>query len=91
MQWHLSDTDVPKRVVLFSSKEDHCVADLLYRWRAGELECDITCVIANHEDLRGFVEWHGVPSGSSLSARSPRPKPARSKRWRRSSRRSRPT
>ena len=35
MDWTLHDTDVPKRVVLFASKEDHCVADLLYRWRSG--------------------------------------------------------
>ena len=60
MAWHLSDTDVRKRVVLFASQEDHCLADLLYRWRAGELECDLPCVISNHEDLRGLVEWHGV-------------------------------
>jgi formyltetrahydrofolate deformylase len=60
MEWHLNDTDTPKRVVLFASKEDHCVADLLYRWRSGELECDITSVISNHEDLRALVEWHGV-------------------------------
>jgi formyltetrahydrofolate deformylase len=60
MEWKLNDTDVPKRVVLFASKEDHCVADLLYRWRSGELECDIASVISNHEDLRGLVEWHGV-------------------------------
>jgi formyltetrahydrofolate deformylase len=61
MDWKLSDTDVPKRAVLLASKEDHCLADLLYRWRAGELECDIPCVIANHEDLRGLVEWYGIP------------------------------
>ena len=60
MDWHLTDTNVPKRVVILASKEDHCVADLLYRWRSGELECDIPCVISNHEDLRGLVEWHGV-------------------------------
>ena len=60
MDWKLSDTDAPKRVVLFASKEDHCVADLLYRWRSGELECDMPCVISNHEDLRELVEWHGV-------------------------------
>jgi formyltetrahydrofolate deformylase len=60
MDWHLTDTDVPKRVVILASKEDHCVADLLYRWRSGELECDVRCVISNHEDLRGLVEWHGV-------------------------------
>jgi formyltetrahydrofolate deformylase len=61
MQWRLSDTDTPKRVVLFASKEDHCIADLLYRWRAGELECDIPCVISNHEDIKELVEWHGIP------------------------------
>lgn len=60
MDWKLSDTDVPKRVVLFASKEDHCVADLLYRWRSGELECDMACVISNHRDLQSLVEWHGV-------------------------------
>jgi len=60
MEWKLSDTDSTKRVVLFASKEDHCVADLLYRWRSGELECQMACVISNHEDLRGLVEWHGV-------------------------------
>ncbi len=61
MRWRLSDTDAPKRVVLLASKEDHCVADLLYRWRAGELECDIPCVISNHGDLRELVEWHRIP------------------------------
>jgi formyltetrahydrofolate deformylase len=61
MSWHLTDTDVRKQVVLLASKEEHCVADLLSRWRSGELECDIPCVISNHEDLRGFVEWHGIP------------------------------
>jgi formyltetrahydrofolate deformylase len=61
MEWKLSDTNVRKRVVLFASKEDHCLADLLYRWRSGELECDIPCVVANHQDLRELVEWHGIP------------------------------
>jgi formyltetrahydrofolate deformylase len=60
MQWNLSDTDVPKKVVMFVSKEDHCIADLLYRWRAGDLPCEIPCVISNHDDLRALVEWHGV-------------------------------
>ena len=74
MEWRLSDTDVRKRVVLFASQEDHCLADLLYRWGAGELECDLPCVISNHEDLRGLVEWHGVryccvPVGTEPSAK----------------------
>jgi formyltetrahydrofolate deformylase len=61
MAWRVSDTDVRKRAVLFVSTEDHCLADLLYRWRSGELECDIPCVISNHDALRALVEWHGIP------------------------------
>jgi len=61
MEWHLTDTDVRKRVMLLVSREDHCLADLLYRWRSGDMECDLTSVISNHDDLRSFVEWHGIP------------------------------
>jgi formyltetrahydrofolate deformylase len=61
MDWQLSDSDSRKKVVLLVSKEDHCLADLLNRWRSGDLECDIPCVISNHDDLRSFVEWHRIP------------------------------
>ncbi len=61
MDWSISDSATRKRVVLLVSKFDHCLVDLLYRWKAGELECDIPCVISNHEDLRSYVEWHGIP------------------------------
>jgi formyltetrahydrofolate deformylase len=61
MQWRLSDSAHPKRLALLVSKLDHCLIDLLYRWRAGELQCDMACVISNHEDLRADVEIHGVP------------------------------
>ena len=61
MSWQVSDSAVKKRAVLLVSKQDHCLNDLLHRWRSGELEVEIPCVISNHEDLRGFVEWHGIP------------------------------
>ena len=61
MEWQLSDSSQNKRLVLLVSKQDHCLNDLLHRWRSGELQVDISCVISNHEDLRGFVEWHGIP------------------------------
>ena len=61
MEWQITDTDVRKRVLLLVSREDHCLADLLYRWRSGDMECDITSVVSNHEDLRSFVEWHEIP------------------------------
>lgn len=60
MQWALTDTQRRQRVVLMVSKASHCLVDLLYRWTAGELDCDIACVISNHEDMRELVEWHGI-------------------------------
>ena len=60
MNWSISDSTQRKRVVLLVSKYDHCLVDLLYRWKSGELACDIPCVIGNHDDLRGYVEWHGI-------------------------------
>lgn len=61
MTWQLSDSARKKRLVILVSKQDHCLNDLLHRWRSGELLVDIPCVISNHEDLRSFVEWHGIP------------------------------
>ena len=61
MDWQLADSAIRKRLVLLVSKQDHCLDDLLHRWRSGELQVDIPCVISNHEDLRSFVEWHGIP------------------------------
>ena len=61
MRWSLCDDAVPQRVVILVSHASHCLADLLYRWKAGELACAIPCVISNHENLRSMVEWHGIP------------------------------
>jgi len=61
MQWRVSDSSQLKRVVLMASRESHCLADLLHRWHSGELACEIPCVIANHDELRSMVEWHGIP------------------------------
>ncbi len=61
MTWRIADTDAKKRLVILVSKEDHCLSDLLYRWRSKELEADLRCVISNHPDLGEFVRAHGVP------------------------------
>jgi formyltetrahydrofolate deformylase len=61
MEWQLSDSAKKMRVVVLVSKQDHCLNDLLHRWRSGELEVEIPCVISNHDDLRSFVEWHDIP------------------------------
>jgi formyltetrahydrofolate deformylase len=60
MQWCVYDTGIRKRVVLLASKQAHCLSDLLYRWRSAEMDVDIPCVLSNHDDLRSYVEWHGL-------------------------------
>lgn len=61
MQHNISDTSVRKRVVILVSKQTHCLDDLLYRWRSGEMSFDLGAVISNHHDSRSYVEWHKVP------------------------------
>ncbi|TGG90217.1 formyltetrahydrofolate deformylase [Natronospirillum operosum] len=61
MTWDVHDSQTRRKVVLLASKDNHCLADLLNRWHGGDLDCDIPCVIANHDHLRGLVEWHGIP------------------------------
>lgn len=60
-QWTIRQTSQKMRTVLLVSKLDHCLADLLWRWRSGELPMDIPLVISNHEDLRHLVEREGLP------------------------------
>ena len=61
MSWKISDSAKRKRVVILVSKQEHCLYDLLARWQSKELDIDIPCIVSNHETLRGFVEWHGIP------------------------------
>ncbi len=61
MAWGVTDSALPKRVIVLVSKHDHCLNDLLYRWRAKDLQFEIPCVISNHPDLQSFVDWHGIP------------------------------
>jgi formyltetrahydrofolate deformylase len=57
----LRPKDRRRRALLMVSKIDHCLVDLLYRWDRGELPVDIPVVVSNHEDLRGIVEYYGIP------------------------------
>ena len=52
--------DQRQRVIVMVSKYDHCLVDLLYRWRAGELAIDIPVVVSNHPDLGDLVTGHGI-------------------------------
>ncbi|MGO9905517.1 MAG: formyltetrahydrofolate deformylase [Solirubrobacteraceae bacterium] len=61
MTWRLWDAGRPKRIAVMVSRYDHCLLDLLWRWRRGELDAEIVMVISNHPDLRGDAELFDVP------------------------------
>lgn len=60
MQWSIVDAEIKPRVMILVSKFDHCLVDLLYRKRTGELKMEISCVVSNHPDLRELVEAQGL-------------------------------
>jgi formyltetrahydrofolate deformylase len=61
LEWRLTPSSVRKRVAIFASKTDHCLLDLLWRWRRLELPMDVVCVVSNHPDLESEVRAFGVP------------------------------
>jgi len=60
MEWAFHRTNEPMKAIIMVSKFDHCLEDLLYRIRKGELRLHITAVISNHLDCRGQVEREGI-------------------------------
>ena len=61
MEWDLHDTITKPRVLLMVSKFDHCLNDLLYRQRIGELKMEISAIVSNHPDLKPLADWAGIP------------------------------
>ncbi|RZU63318.1 formyltetrahydrofolate deformylase [Zhihengliuella halotolerans] len=60
-RWDVLPAGQKRRVLIMVSKFDHCLNDLLYRARIGELPVDIAAVVSNHRDHQRSVEWHGIP------------------------------
>lgn len=65
MDWRLRDPKERRRVMILASQQDHCLTDLIWRWRQGELPMDITAVVSNHPesifphtDLKGIAFRH---------------------------------
>ena len=66
MDHRFAEAGERKRVAIMVSREDHCLADLLWRWRSGELEAEVTTVVSNHPDHAETVgmlgvDYHHVP------------------------------
>ncbi|MFE1627938.1 formyltetrahydrofolate deformylase [Brevibacillus reuszeri] len=61
MEWRLSKEKQIKRMAIFVSKMDHCLVELLWRWKSKEILVDIPMVISNHPDAKETVEAYGIP------------------------------
>lgn len=61
MRWKLSTSQRPQRVALFCSQYLHCMADLLHRWRTGELRCEIPVILSNHRSVENLAAFYNVP------------------------------
>jgi formyltetrahydrofolate deformylase len=61
MNWNLTSSERPLRVALFCSQYLHCMADLLHRWRSGELVCEIPVIVSNHREAENLAAFYGVP------------------------------
>ena len=61
MEFSLYFSDQRPRMAIFVSKMSHCLYDLLARWKAGEYDVDIPCIVSNHEDLRYVAEQFNIP------------------------------
>jgi formyltetrahydrofolate deformylase len=61
MNWKLTSSARRPRVALFCSQYLHCMADLLHRWRTGELVCEIPLIVSNHRDVERLATFYGVP------------------------------
>ena len=74
MDWKLALRDRPRRVMILVSKFDHCLADLLYRWRIGEMPMEPVAIVSNHArgsightDL-GAIPFHHLPVTAATRA-----------------------
>jgi formyltetrahydrofolate deformylase len=61
MDFRFAESSEAKRLAIMVSREDHCLSDLLWRWRSGELGAEVIAVISNHADHRPQVASLGLP------------------------------
>jgi len=61
MTWKLTSSARPPRIALFCSQYLHCMADLLHRWRTGELVCEIPVIVSNHREAENLAAFYSVP------------------------------
>jgi formyltetrahydrofolate deformylase len=61
MLWRIAYSEIVPNVAIFVSRFDHCLSDLLYRNRMGELNCKISMIISNHSDTKELAGFYNIP------------------------------
>ena len=61
MHWELHDKSARPKVLIAVSTTEHCLNDLLYRHRIGDLNIEIPAIVSNHKTLEHLAEWHNIP------------------------------
>lgn len=61
MVWELDEVGRPMKTLVLVSKSAHCLNDMLFRQRAGQLPVELPVVFGNHDDLQSLAEFYGVP------------------------------
>ena len=72
MDWQMRDVAVKPRVLIMVSKFDHCLNDLLYRYKLGWLPMHPVAIVSNHRDAYGLAASYDVPFFTCRSRRRPR-------------------
>jgi formyltetrahydrofolate deformylase len=61
MHWRVALSSYRPKIAIFVSRYDHCLVDLLYRQRSGELACEIPLIISNHADVQRWADFYSIP------------------------------
>lgn len=61
MDWAVEYAGQKPKIAIFVSSQTHCLADLLYRYRTGELNCEISLIISNHSEAKDLAEFYQIP------------------------------
>jgi formyltetrahydrofolate deformylase len=78
IQWRITTSSYRPRVAIFVSRYDHCLVDLLYRQRIGELAGEIVLIVSNHADAKRHADFHSIPYQVIPVTRETKPEAERS-------------
>jgi formyltetrahydrofolate deformylase len=73
MDWEIFDTSKPLKVMIMVSKFDHCLNDLLYRYRIGALPMEVKAIVSNHPDAKPLADAAGIPYHHILVTKDTKP------------------